>query len=230
MHGKRAISTGVSLTRCSFPTCLVVTPSVLRRRYLNRRVAHSLFVPYHLPPRSPVSFEPLHVLRRPRSHRTGANGQACFWFSNGCAIGCDKCDGSTRGPIPAFAGSPLLPVPGHVDSGTQKPVSKEPICGAKQSLPATICDPKQRTVNTGAKCGSVDDFFYYSPWRRPGSAPVIDACGTAGGRIPGQGPGGYGAQYQNTTHAKVVRKGVGVNGGGGGKDRIMIIGPVEHHS
>ena len=30
-------------------------------------------------------------------------GQACFWFSNGCAIGCDKCDGSTRGPIPAFA-------------------------------------------------------------------------------------------------------------------------------
>ena len=33
---------------------------------------------------------------------TGSNGQACFWFSNGCAIGCEACDGSTRGPIPSF--------------------------------------------------------------------------------------------------------------------------------
>ena len=33
---------------------------------------------------------------------SGANGQACYWFSNGCAIGCDSCDGSTRGPIPKF--------------------------------------------------------------------------------------------------------------------------------
>ena len=31
---------------------------------------------------------------------TGANGQACFYFSNGCSIGCDVCDGVTRGPIP----------------------------------------------------------------------------------------------------------------------------------
>merc|ERR1719482_1252751 len=33
---------------------------------------------------------------------TGANGEACFWFSNGCAIGCDACDGSTRGPVPVM--------------------------------------------------------------------------------------------------------------------------------
>jgi hypothetical protein len=39
--------------------------------------------------------------------------------------------------------------------------------------------------------------------RAPGFAPVIDSCGTAGGRHPGQGAGGYGAQYTNTTHAKV---------------------------
>ena len=31
---------------------------------------------------------------------SGKNGQACFWFSNGCSIGCDECDGVTRGPIP----------------------------------------------------------------------------------------------------------------------------------
>ena len=55
----------------------------------------------------------------------------------------------------------------------------------------------------GAECGAADDFFYYSPWRRPGSAPVIDACGSAGGRLAGQGAGGYGAQFVNTTHAKI---------------------------
>ena len=70
-------------------------------------------------------------------------------------------------------------------------------------MPATMCDPKHRTVNTQAKCGSPDDFFYYSPWRAPGYAPVIDSCGSAGGRIPGQGAGGFGATYQNTTHAKL---------------------------
>jgi len=158
---------------------------------------------------TPVPFEPWCPVPAeaasksdPGRNLTGANGQACFWFSNGCAIGCDQCDGSTRGPIPAFSGEPLKPIPGHIDSGTKKLVSSEPICGAK-ALNATVCDPRQRTVNTGAECGSADDFYYYSPWRRPGSAPVIDTCGTAGGRIPGQGAGGYGAQYQNTSHVKI---------------------------
>ena len=45
----------------------------------------------------------------------------------------------------------LRPVPGHVDSGTGRPVSKEPVCGAK-ALNATVCDPLQRTVNTGQTC------------------------------------------------------------------------------
>merc|ERR1712185_423859 len=26
---------------------------------------------------------------------TGSNGQACFFFSNGCDISCDECDGQT---------------------------------------------------------------------------------------------------------------------------------------
>lgn len=33
-------------------------------------------------------------------HLSGANGQACFWFSNGCDYGCDKCDGETGQKIP----------------------------------------------------------------------------------------------------------------------------------
>ena len=194
---------------------------------------------------------------------SAANGQACFWFSvralhrsssvlagsryatltlrwfwpqNGCAIGCKKCDGSTRGVVPKFhqvAGVPCgtsngtcppsagrwVPVPGAKDGnhpgspqhscacpgGGKKvcacPVAKTPVCAGNTAKP-TVCEPSQRTVNTGAECGSVDDWYQYSPWRHPGSAPVLDVCGSAGGRLPGQGSGGNGASYQKTPHAK----------------------------
>lgn len=71
------------------------------------------------------------------------------------------------------------------------------------STNATICDPRLRTANTQAKCGGPDDIYYYSPWRAPGSAPVIDACGVAGGRLPGQGVGCAGASFQNSSVAKM---------------------------
>merc|ERR1719456_1152130 len=64
---------------------------------------------------------------------TGANGQACFWFSNGCAIGCDECDGSTRGP----------------EVGTETRKVCYPGSGIKGTpMNATVCDPSKRTVNT----------------------------------------------------------------------------------
>jgi len=136
---------------------------------------------------------------------TGQNGQSCFWFSNGCAIGCDACDGNTRGPIPSFEcveGQSTNNCSMTPKKGATIPFGpKAPICAKPQN--ASICDEAQRTVNTGAECGGADDYFYYSPWRRPGTAPVLDSCGTAGGRIPGQGNGGYGAQFQNTTHSKL---------------------------
>lgn len=137
---------------------------------------------------------------------TGANGQACYWFSNGCAIGCDACDGSTRGPIPHFEcvdgqdkdSCDVVPKPGaHIQFGP-----KAPICGVK-AMNATICNPAHRTVNTAAACGSPEDFYFYSPWRAPGYAPVIDSCGSAGGRLPGQGNGGFGAEYRTTAHVNV---------------------------
>jgi lytic starch monooxygenase len=105
------------------------------------------------------------------------------------------------GPVPSFTCT------NETCTYTGKPIEfgpKAPVCTkAEGSMPATMCDPKQRTVNTQAKCGSPDDFFYYSPWRAPGYAPVIDSCGSAGGRIPGQGAGGFGATYTNTTNAKL---------------------------
>ena len=39
------------------------------------------------------------------------------------------------------------------------------------------------------------------PLRSPGNAPVIDACGSAGGRFAGQGEGGAGAVFQNSSVA-----------------------------
>jgi hypothetical protein len=48
----------------------------------------------------------------------------------------------------------------------------------------------------------------YSPWRRPGSAPVFDSCGMAGGHKPPNG--GFGGIYVNTTHAKLGDKGTEV--------------------
>ena len=81
-------------------------------------------------------------------------------FSNGCAIGCKACDGSSRGPIPwgQFKSDPfwdrkfnLCPV-GAANS-TQK-----------SGTPThTICDPKLRTVNTAVECGAADDWYQYSP-------------------------------------------------------------------
>merc|ERR1712070_651043 len=133
----------------------------------------------------------------------------------GCAIGCDECDGNTRGPIPTFQcvtgqskdSCDVTPKPGaKISFGPQAP-----ICGPQAPAPrapgtsmnATICDPIQRTANTAAECGSPEDYYFYSPWRAPGYAPVIDSCGTAGGRFPGQGAGGFGASYEDTAHAKI---------------------------
>ena len=67
---------------------------------------------------------------------------------------------------------------------------------------ATICEKSLRTVNTNAECGAPDDFWYHHPWRYPGISPVTDACGTAGGILPGQGQGSAGASYTDTEKVK----------------------------
>jgi hypothetical protein len=42
-------------------------------------------------------------------------------------------------------------------------------------------DPSQRTVNRQADAGSQQDIYRHNPWRAPGTAPVANACGLAGG-------------------------------------------------
>jgi hypothetical protein len=75
-------------------------------------------------------------------------------------------------------------------------------CGNEKTVKATICDPKLRTLNRKAECGSQADTYYYNPWRAPGSAPVFDACGIAGGAPRPAGSWSAGVHYQNTTHAR----------------------------
>ena len=129
---------------------------------------------------------------------SGALGQACFFFSNGCSIGCPRCDGVTRGPIPCshVHGSSRSNCSGMRPLGHDTCQRKMDVCGLNVS--ATICDRSLRTLNIDAPCGSETDWYYYSPWRRPGSAPVMDACGLAGGASQ---QAGYGAQYKRTRFA-----------------------------
>merc|ERR1711981_1038144 len=149
---------------------------------------------------------------------------SCYWFSNGCTVGCDKCDGTINHVSHGFqqftykgmnqteivrrgiilGADAFDPAPGDMvlDPATTKGLIAKPGCAKPNGKKATICASSLRTVNTQAQCGSPEDYYYYSPWRAPGSAPVIDACGSAGGRYPGQSIGAAGAQYQNTTLAK----------------------------
>jgi len=152
-----------------------------------------------------------------------SNGQACYWFNNGCTIGCDKCDGTTNHVghgMQSFlykgltmdewkaknmtVDEPWNPKPGDMvlDPKSTKGLIAKAGCANPKPNPTTICDSRLRTANTEAECGSPEDFYAFSPWRAPGSAPMIDSCGMAGGRYPGQGTGGAGAQYQNTSIAK----------------------------
>jgi len=153
---------------------------------------------------------------------TANNGQACYWFSNGCMVGCDKCDGTNNHfghGMQSFlyknmtmkqlrqrnltVDAPWNPKAGDMilDPNSTKKLNLIPNCAEPASRP-TVCDPRLRTMNTQAECGSADDVYFWSPWRAPGAAPVIDACGTAGGRHPGQGFGAAGADYMNTSLAK----------------------------
>ena len=111
-------------------------------------------------------------------------------------MGCDKCDGTTnhvghgaqtflyKGMTPKQMAAenislpnPWNPEPGtlELDPRSKKSLKIEAGCKTPTATP-TICDGSLRTANTQAKCGSPEDVYYYSPWRYPGNAPVIDSC------------------------------------------------------
>lgn len=102
------------------------------------------------------------------------NGQASFWYSQGCFIGCPTCDNA---------------------SGRRQ----VDLCGLGKTQ--TLTDPKYWSVNRDAPPGSVTDIYKHNPWRAPGSAPVMDACGLAGGSYSRQ-PGAEAGDYTKTVFAQ----------------------------
>ena len=70
------------------------------------------------------------------------NGQAGFYYSQGCFIGCPECD--------------------HISGRRQID-----LCGLGKE--ATLNDPKYRSVNRNATAGSPQDIYRHNPWRAPGS-------------------------------------------------------------
>ena len=71
---------------------------------------------------------------------------------------------------------PFTPAPGEMvlDPKSLKTLNLSSACFGKPAMKPTICDQELRTLNTQAVCGSPEDIYYYSPWRAPGFAPVID--------------------------------------------------------
>ena len=76
------------------------------------------------------------------------NGQASFWYSQGCFIGCPTCDN---------------------ESGRRQ----TDLCGLGKKQ--TLTDVKYWSVNRDAVPFSDLDIYQHNPWRAPGSAPVADA-------------------------------------------------------
>jgi len=120
--------------------------------------------------------------------RASAGGQSCLWWSQGCSIGCEKC---------AAADVPVAP--------TGAPPHKDKIGFRTRYCNSTFQPTLPReawTMNVRAVDGSVEDSYRFNPWRAPGYAPVVDACGQAGGRY-GMCPIGGDSVFTNTSMAKL---------------------------
>ena len=80
------------------------------------------------------------------------------------AVGCDTCDGSSRGPIPNQEGPPTDPPTGI---GKNKVGPNGVVCApaAATGIKPTMCDRELRTINVDEECGGPTDWYYYSPWR-----------------------------------------------------------------
>lgn len=133
---------------------LTITTFLLFFRAIDNADGHGAMVS----PRSRNSVDYLVNVNTARcSNITGNNcdnGQASFWYSQGCFIGCPTCDNK---------------------SGRRQ----VDLCGLGKKQ--TLTNPLYWSVNRDAEPGSPNDIYKHNPWRAPGSAPVMDACGLAGG-------------------------------------------------
>eukprot|EP01065_Artemidia_motanka_P016772 TRINITY_DN2036_c0_g1_i8.p1 TRINITY_DN2036_c0_g1~~TRINITY_DN2036_c0_g1_i8.p1 ORF type:complete len:465 (+),score=165.13 TRINITY_DN2036_c0_g1_i8:65-1396(+) len=85
----------------------------------------------------------------------GCSGGSCLWFNQGCSIGCPNATGKGSVVGPADCANPAEPT-------------------------IAYSDRKMRTYNVDM-LSPEGDWTKTHPWRKPGSAPVENACGLAGG-------------------------------------------------
>ena len=135
-----------------------------------RQALEGTMAPWSSPLKWPITFAdhpsqhafcPLGVAAAEHQNFSGALGQACYWFSGGCSIGCAECDGVTRGPIPCShpAGCKNCQMMGPTfESNCQR---KMDTC--QKGYRATNCQNTTRTLNINAECGGPTDWYYYSP-------------------------------------------------------------------
>ena len=121
------------------------------------------------------------------------DGQSCLWWSQGCSIFCDACATETFGHKPITGNAPQAGKAGFRIS----------YCNStrKGTLPREAW-----TLNIDVDEGSVEDSYRFNPWRAPGSAPVVDSCGVAGGEYAWQTMGGD-SVFKNTSFAGKGMKG-----------------------
>eukprot|EP00036_Acanthoecidae_sp_10tr_P012007 CAMPEP_0182917744 /NCGR_PEP_ID=MMETSP0105_2-20130417/1687_1 /TAXON_ID=81532 ORGANISM="Acanthoeca-like sp., Strain 10tr" /NCGR_SAMPLE_ID=MMETSP0105_2 /ASSEMBLY_ACC=CAM_ASM_000205 /LENGTH=475 /DNA_ID=CAMNT_0025054763 /DNA_START=27 /DNA_END=1454 /DNA_ORIENTATION=+ len=119
-------------------------------------------------------------------NRWGGDGQPCLWWSQGCSIGCKECATIHNTTTPITGVAP------HAD----KIGFRTRYCNS--TFNATL--PKRAwTMNADVVEGSVNDSYRFNPWRAPGYAPVVDACGQAGGKFKATPIGGD-SVYTTTIH------------------------------
>ncbi len=104
----------------------------------------------------------------PELNLAGCEGLACMWFSQGCTIGCNECV-DTFNNFMNFSSA----------------------CGLKQA-PVTLPESMRsyNVNNTAPFPGIPTDWTVHHPWRSPGRAPVLDACGMSGGSTANNDPAG----------------------------------------
>jgi hypothetical protein len=91
------------------------------------------------------------------THASGCEGQSCEWFSQGCSIGCETCSERNDDFEHNLCGSTKAPT--------------LPLEYRSWNIDGSILPPS----------GMSSDWTASHPWRSPGNAPVLDACGMAGG-------------------------------------------------
>lgn len=121
--------------------------------------------------------------------RSNGGGQPCLWWSQGCSIGCSKCATDWIGPTGAAGGNP--PKASKIGFNKRFCNASFNSAGAPAPLINSTLPREAWTMNVNAVEGSAqEDPYRFNPWRAPGYAPVVDACGMAGGKGPHQNIGG----------------------------------------